>query len=94
VLVMLIIAALLGWRLRQARADDRTLGLVSSWVFVGILQGAIGYVQYFNDIPEALVAAHVSAATALWVLTVFLAMHPVAARAIASETSHAPTATI
>ena len=43
---------------------------VSTWMFVAVVQGGIGYLQYFNDIPAVLVAAHVAGATALWVVTV------------------------
>jgi cytochrome c oxidase assembly protein subunit 15 len=43
---------------------------ISTWMFVAVVQGGIGYLQYFNDIPAALVAAHVAGATALWVITV------------------------
>ena len=39
-------------------------------MFVAVVQGGIGYLQYFNDIPATLVAAHVAGATALWVVTV------------------------
>jgi len=45
---------------------------VSTWMFIAVLQGGIGYLQYFNDIPAVLVAAHVAGATALWVVTVQL----------------------
>jgi cytochrome c oxidase assembly protein subunit 15 len=43
---------------------------ISTWMFIAVVQGGVGYVQYFNDIPAALVAAHVAGATALWVVTV------------------------
>lgn len=43
---------------------------VSTWMFIAVVQGGIGYVQYFNDVPAVLVAAHVAGATALWVVTV------------------------
>ena len=43
---------------------------ISTWMFLAVVQGGIGYLQYFNDIPAALVAAHVAGATALWVVTV------------------------
>jgi len=43
---------------------------VSTWMFIAVVQGGIGYLQYFNDIPAALVAAHVAGAVALWVVTV------------------------
>lgn len=45
-------------------------GRLSTWLFVAVLQGGIGYVQYFNGVPELLVAAHLAGATGLWVATV------------------------
>jgi cytochrome c oxidase assembly protein subunit 15 len=60
---------------------DRLSRNVSTWMFVAVVQGGIGYVQYFNDIPATLVAAHVAGATALWVVTVQLihaALEPLA----------------
>jgi cytochrome c oxidase assembly protein subunit 15 len=60
---------------------DRLSRNVSTWMFVAVVQGGIGYLQYFNDIPATLVAAHVAGATALWVVTVqFIqaALEPVA----------------
>jgi cytochrome c oxidase assembly protein subunit 15 len=47
---------------------------VSTWMFLAVVQGGVGYVQYFNDIPAVLVAGHVALATALWVSTVHLAL--------------------
>lgn len=60
----------------------RLSGNVSTWMFVAVMQGGIGYVQYFNDVPATLVAAHVAGATALWVVTVQFvqaALEPLAA---------------
>jgi cytochrome c oxidase assembly protein subunit 15 len=51
---------------------DRFTGKISTWMFLAVLQGGIGYVQYFSDVPAVLVAAHVAGATALWVATVWL----------------------
>ena len=34
---------------------------------VALLQGAIGYIQYFTGIPELLVAAHLLGATLVWI---------------------------
>ena len=45
----------------------------STWLFLAVLQGAIGYFQYFNGVPEMLVGAHLAGATALWAATVHLA---------------------
>jgi cytochrome c oxidase assembly protein subunit 15 len=51
------------------RAIDQRL---SAWLFLGVLQGFIGYVQYFTGVPEVLVGAHLAGATALWAVTVLL----------------------
>ena len=45
---------------------------VSAWIFVALLQGAIGYIQYFNEVPALLVGIHVFGATVLWAVTVAL----------------------
>jgi cytochrome c oxidase assembly protein subunit 15 len=45
---------------------------LSTWLFIALVQGGIGYVQYFNGVPELLVGAHLAGATALWVATVHL----------------------
>ena len=60
----------------QRRAVDRRVlqGVVSSWIFVALLQAAIGYIQYFNDVPALLVGLHVAGATALWAMTVWLVL--------------------
>ena len=66
---------------------------VSTWMFVAVVQGGIGYLQYFNDIPAALVAAHVAGATLLWVITVqFIqaALEPTAAAGPEIHTAETP----
>ena len=55
---------------REPALSERLSRNVTTWMFVAVVQGGIGYLQYFNDIPAALVAAHVSGAVALWVVTV------------------------
>jgi cytochrome c oxidase assembly protein subunit 15 len=56
-------------------ADRQVLqATVSSWIFIGLLQGAIGYIQYFNGVPELLVGLHVAGATTLWSMTVWLVL--------------------
>ena len=44
-----------------------------------MLQAALGYVQYFNDVPALLVGIHVAGATALWATTVWLVLSTVRA---------------
>ncbi|BAN02787.1 COX15/CtaA family protein [Ilumatobacter coccineus] len=83
VTVLLAIAAALwlAWDLRRRatshtprhgqRSDD-SMQLLSAWIFVALLQGGVGYTQYFNGVPELLVGAHIALATGLWVLTCLL----------------------
>lgn len=72
VLASIGVALWIAWRVRdRATAWTNTL---SAWIFVALLQGAIGYVQYFNGVPELLVGAHIALATALWSITVWLAL--------------------
>jgi cytochrome c oxidase assembly protein subunit 15 len=74
VLVSIGTALLLAWRLRDDAGGRRLLGnALSGWIFIGLVQGGIGYVQYFNGVPELLVGTHIAFATALWVVTVHLA---------------------
>ncbi len=49
-------------------------GKLSTWMFIAVLQGGVGYVQYFSNVPAVLVAAHVAGATALWVATLWLVL--------------------
>ena len=72
VLAAVAIALALALRLQRHRdpAEVPAANLLSSWIFVALLQGAIGYVQYFNDVPELLVGVHVLGATVLWAVTV------------------------
>lgn len=70
--------------LRRERSEfDRLSAVLSTWMFIAIVQGGIGYVQYFNGVPEVLVGAHLAGATALWVTTVHLVqatLDPVSSR--------------
>ncbi len=58
----LVAATLLAiWRLRGTPAGRAALALLG----VEVAQGVIGFVQYFNDLPIALVAAHMIGAAVL-----------------------------
>jgi cytochrome c oxidase assembly protein subunit 15 len=67
------LAIVLALGLQRRPADRRALqGVLSSWIFIAVLQATIGYVQYFNDVPALLVGLHIAGATALWSMTVWL----------------------
>ena len=46
----------------------RMSNLLEAIMAVGVLQGVVGYVQYFNDIPAGLVAIHIAGATAFMIV--------------------------
>jgi heme a synthase len=39
-----------------------------------LLQGGVGYLQYFTGVPEALVAAHMLGSALMWIAVVRLAL--------------------
>jgi heme a synthase len=97
--VLLAIAAMVvfGLRLRRRPAERAELAdWVSGWIFVALLQAAVGYIQYFSDVPPLLVGLHVGGATALWAATVTLVLRtrPVRRRATAAEAVIAPTVNV
>ena len=76
-IVIVTIVVMLALALRiNARPGERTAlaDAVSIWLFVGIIQAAIGYIQYFNDLPVLLVGAHVGGAAALTLATTHLVL--------------------
>jgi heme a synthase len=83
VMIALAVAVALAiWLTRQPDDRHRLQNQLSSWIFVGVLQAAIGYTQYFNDVPPLLVGFHVAGATVLWAMTVWLVL---ATQAVAQE---------
>jgi cytochrome c oxidase assembly protein subunit 15 len=70
VMVTIAVALALAWRVRRSRRERLAMTpVVTTWLFVAALQATIGYVQYFNGVPELLVGLHVAGATALMVVT-------------------------
>ena len=65
--ILLALALSSVWRARQDRApaDVQRRGPVLLAVLCA--QGAVGYIQYFSNVPPVLVAIHIAGATALWV---------------------------
>jgi cytochrome c oxidase assembly protein subunit 15 len=62
------------WVLVQIRRHQPNGRLVAStsWLLTAlILQGAIGYTQYFTDVPPGLVALHILGASLVWVAVLF-----------------------
>ena len=73
VLTAIAIALLIAWRLRSVPSDRRALQTpLARWIGVGLAQAALGYIQYFSDVPELLVGIHVLGATLVMIATTFL----------------------
>ena len=70
VTVTIAIALGLVWRVRRYRRERAAMTpVLTTWLFVAALQATVGYVQYFNGVPELLVGLHVAGATAVTVVT-------------------------
>ena len=75
VLTAIVVAILIAWRIRQFGTDRKALmNALSTWIFVGVLQAAVGYIQYFNDVPELLVGIHVAGATLVMLVSTQLVL--------------------
>jgi heme a synthase len=88
VVVVVVTMLVLAWRLRSRPAERAELAeWISAWILIALLQGAIGYIQYFNEVPALLVGVHVFGATMLWAVTVGLVLRTLPARREALERS-------
>jgi heme a synthase len=65
--ILLALALSSVWRAHRDRAPADVQARGGVLLAVLCAQGAIGYIQYFNNVPAALVALHIAGATALWV---------------------------
>jgi cytochrome c oxidase assembly protein subunit 15 len=65
--VLLALALYCVWRAHRAHAPADVQARGGVLLAVLCAQGAIGYIQYFNNVPAPLVAVHIAGATVLWV---------------------------
>ena len=73
VIVTLALLLVVMWRLRRRGALGHAITSAMEIVLgIGIVQAAVGYTQYFAEIPAALVALHVALATAMFASVVNL----------------------
>lgn len=71
--ITVAVALSLLWHLRRLRHDRKALDApLTAWLLVAMLQGGVGYVQYANGLPVALVAIHLAGATTLVGCTAWL----------------------
>ena len=62
-----------GWQLWRRGADQRVQRAFEWFLFLAILQGGLGYLQYFTGVPVPLVALHVALSVVVWLAAVRLA---------------------
>jgi cytochrome c oxidase assembly protein subunit 15 len=65
--LLLALALYCVWRAHRDRAPADVMARGGVLLAVLCAQGAIGYIQYFSNVPAPLVAVHIAGATALWV---------------------------
>jgi cytochrome c oxidase assembly protein subunit 15 len=67
VMTFLALVLIMARRLRVDGADQAVWRRYTVLLVVLVAQAAIGYTQYFTDVPALLVGFHVAGATALWI---------------------------
>ncbi|UUN26216.1 heme A synthase [Streptomyces sp. FIT100] len=60
--------------LRVVDAPDDTRARARDLLLVLLAQGAVGYVQFFTDVPELLVGAHMLGSSLMWIAVLRLAL--------------------
>ena len=60
--------------LRREGSYGSVSAKASTWMFIAVVQGGIGYLQYFNGVPELLVVMHIVGSVAMWIATLHLVM--------------------
>jgi cytochrome c oxidase assembly protein subunit 15 len=68
--LFLVLTAVTLWSLQRSRSPAEIMRRGELLLVVIIVQGAVGYVQYFTGVPAALVAVHIALATLLWSVAV------------------------
>ncbi|HUQ62738.1 MAG TPA: COX15/CtaA family protein [Acidimicrobiales bacterium] len=71
VAIFLLFVLITLWRLSKVGAPNQLMRRGEVVVAVAVVQGAIGYIQYFTGVPVVLVGFHIAGATALWAATVW-----------------------
>ena len=78
VIVCITLLAWLMWRTSHetGRHASSLRQALSVFAFVAVMQGAVGYVQFFTGVPVLLVAIHIAGATAFWLALCNVAFAP------------------
>ena len=80
--------------LQRTGAPARVRQATNRLLIVLVVQGTIGYVQYFTKVPVVLVGLHILGATLLWIAVVQLALSVRAPVAAIVEPEPKPTVAV
>jgi cytochrome c oxidase assembly protein subunit 15 len=68
-------ALFLAYRTRRSQRDWNVLGRpLTLFVWLAVVQGAVGYTQYFDNVPVGLVAVHIVGAVSVWTAALLLVL--------------------
>jgi cytochrome c oxidase assembly protein subunit 15 len=70
VLLFLAVSVVTLWTMVRADAPDGVVRRGEALLVAVLVQGAVGYVQYFTGVPAALVVVHIALASAVWALAI------------------------
>ncbi len=71
--IAVLMAVSLLWHLRKRPHDRQVLDAsLTAWLCVAISQGGVGYLQYANGVPAPLVVLHITLATTLWGISIWM----------------------
>jgi len=76
VITTIALVAAIAWKSRNRAGIGAYRDAVGSLMFVGVLQAAVGWTQYFTGVPVILVAVHIAGATAFWLSWCALVVAP------------------
>lgn len=68
ILTLVLLVATIAMARRSLGTWHEVSGLLELTMVVAVLQGVVGYVQYFNGIPAVLVSVHIAGATAFMIV--------------------------
>ncbi len=68
ILTLVLLVATIAMARRSLATWREVSGLLELTMVVAVVQGVVGYVQYFNGIPAVLVAVHIAGATAFMIV--------------------------
>jgi cytochrome c oxidase assembly protein subunit 15 len=91
--VMILLAGIVGLalQLRSSEAPADLFRRTQTLLTVAVAQAALGYVQFFSDVPALLVGVHVGGATGVWVATVSLHLQVRHPRHLAQQSQTPPS---